>query len=98
MRFTRLARLLLCGVIPTGVTCGGDSSGPATPEFVLTQLTAGSSHTCGLTTGGAAYCWGDNLYGQLGDGSTSDRTRPVAVAGGLVFQAISAGLHHPCRA
>jgi len=45
-----------------------------------TSLVAGSSHTCGLTTGGAAYCWGRNDFGQLGDGTTTETWTPVRVA------------------
>jgi alpha-tubulin suppressor-like RCC1 family protein len=59
-------------------------------------VSAGRYHTCGLTTGGSAYCWGDNGYGQLGDGTTTDRTTPVAVSGGLTFEAVSAGGGHTC--
>jgi alpha-tubulin suppressor-like RCC1 family protein len=45
-------------------------------------LAAGSTHVCGLASGGAAYCWGDDRYGQLGDGRSGDgvvSTTPVAV-------------------
>jgi alpha-tubulin suppressor-like RCC1 family protein len=45
------------------------------------QVSAGSGHTCRVTTGGLAYCWGVNFLGQLGDGTTITRRRPVAVAG-----------------
>jgi alpha-tubulin suppressor-like RCC1 family protein len=62
----------------------------------FTSISAFGSHTCGTTDTGAAYCWGYNGLGQLGDGTTSDRTSPVAVSGGLVFQAISAGADHTC--
>jgi alpha-tubulin suppressor-like RCC1 family protein len=55
-----------------------------------------SSHTCGLTTGGSARCWGRNDYGQLGDGTKISRTTPVTVSGGLTFEAVSAGRHHTC--
>jgi alpha-tubulin suppressor-like RCC1 family protein len=65
--------------------------------LVLQSLSAaGEYHTCGLTPGGAAYCWGNNQYGELGDGTTSQRTSPVAVSGGLVFQSINAGKYHTC--
>jgi alpha-tubulin suppressor-like RCC1 family protein/uncharacterized protein YjdB len=55
-------------------------------------VSAGFRHTCALTLGGAAYCWGDNTFGQLGTGSFGGGSDvPVAVAGGLTFIAISAG-------
>jgi len=52
--------------------------------------------TCGLTTGGAAYCWGSDSHGQLGDGSTANSTVPVPVTGGLIFSEISSGVFHTC--
>jgi alpha-tubulin suppressor-like RCC1 family protein len=60
------------------------------------SISAGYKHTCALTSGGQAWCWGDNTYGQLGDGGTTLRTSPVLVAGGLTFRQISAGYHHTC--
>jgi alpha-tubulin suppressor-like RCC1 family protein len=39
--------------------------------------------TCGKTYADLAYCWGANGYGQIGDGTSDDRLRPVAVAGPL---------------
>ena len=68
----------------------------------FTSLVAGEAHTCGLASVGTAYCWGRNGSGQLGDGtrdywgSTSDRTVPVAVTGGLIFETIQASGWHTC--
>jgi alpha-tubulin suppressor-like RCC1 family protein len=45
----------------------------------LTQVSAGSQHACALDTAGRAYCWGINRFGELGDGSTTDSSGPVAV-------------------
>jgi alpha-tubulin suppressor-like RCC1 family protein len=52
--------------------------------------------SCGLTTGGAAYCWGDNADGQLGDGTTTRRLIPTPVAGGLTFRSFAVGNGHAC--
>jgi alpha-tubulin suppressor-like RCC1 family protein len=60
-------------------------------------IAGGLEHTCGVTTGGSAYCWGDNDHGQLGDGTDLDRfITPVPVAGGLSFASLTAGTGHTC--
>ena len=53
-------------------------------------------HTCGLIGSGAAYCWGDNEVGMVGDGTTVDRLVPTAVAGGHRFNSLDAGFRHTC--
>lgn len=52
--------------------------------------------TCGVATGGAAYCWGTNDGGQLGDGTTTRRLTPTPVAGGLTFISLAVGNSHVC--
>ncbi|NDE60266.1 MAG: RCC1 repeat-containing protein, partial [Acidimicrobiia bacterium] len=63
----------------------------------VTAVAVGEYHTCALTSAGAVKCWGNNDRGQLGDGTRTTRTAPVAVSGltsGVT--AITAGEYHTC--
>lgn len=68
----------------------------ATVALAFQSLAAGQGHTCGLAINGAAYCWGDNSFGALGDGTSTDRANPVLVLGGLTFRTLVAGSRHTC--
>ena len=50
----------------------------------------------GLSTTGAAYCWGENAWATLGDGTKSRHARPAPVKGGLTFQTLTTGGHFAC--
>jgi alpha-tubulin suppressor-like RCC1 family protein len=80
----------------TPVHVGGSGSAP----LIFTSLSAGSSHTCGVTVDNALYCWGLNGNGELGDGTTTSRSAPVQVVGSgaapLMFTAVSAGEAFNC--
>jgi len=73
---SRLTPVLVCGV------CGG---------LTFTSISAGASHSLGITNTGVAYAWGRNASGGLGDNSTTQRNTPVLVCGGLTFSSIAAG-------
>jgi alpha-tubulin suppressor-like RCC1 family protein len=47
----------------------------------FTSINAATLHACGRTADGRVYCWGDNANGQLGSGTTTPSTVPVAVIG-----------------
>jgi alpha-tubulin suppressor-like RCC1 family protein len=47
----------------------------------FTKVTAGTDFTCALKTDSTVWCWGLNTSGQLGDGTTTNRNRPVQVSG-----------------
>lgn len=66
----------------------------------VTALAAGWGHTLALKTNGTVWAWGDNHYGQLGDGATEGRSTPVQVKGpnssGVLTDvvAVAAGVNH----
>lgn len=77
-----------------------DTASVAVPDAAVAgvrSVATGGYHTCAISRSGAVFCWGDNSYGQLGDGTTVSRTLPVRV-GGLTgsFVSVSAGEGHTC--
>jgi alpha-tubulin suppressor-like RCC1 family protein len=97
------------GQIGTGSSGGPDACPPATTGggchayavpvaggHVFRQVSAGGRFTCGVTSAGAALCWGRNDLGQLGVGDTGHRSAPTAVSGGRTFASVSSGGSHAC--
>ncbi len=85
---------LACSTSPVPVTGG--------IHFVFTvggsipSVSAGADHACGVSPGGATYCWGFGTYGQLGAGDTTTRATPVPVSSSMMFAAVSAGNAFTC--
>jgi alpha-tubulin suppressor-like RCC1 family protein len=87
-----------------GALGNGKTANSSTPVAVsglssgVVAIAAGQGHTCALTSAGAVQCWGDNEFGQLGNGSHNAASRtPVPISrlsNGVV--AIAAGAYHTC--
>jgi hypothetical protein len=93
------------GQLGNGISSGGSSLTPAlvvgavvSNAFLLSRVTAGGFHACGLNASGSAFCWGQDSVFQLanGDGKTVNSTTPIPVAGGFAFTTLSAGSKHTC--
>jgi alpha-tubulin suppressor-like RCC1 family protein len=68
-----------------------------TGSHIWADLAAGYDYgTCGRTTDGKTWCWGHNIAGQIGDGSTFNRTVPTLVSGGFTFAEIETGASRTC--
>src|SRR5262249_14866354 len=59
----------------------------------LLQITSGGGSTCGVTASGAGWCWGDNTYGALGNGTLTSSAQPTQVVAtdGVSWATIRAG-------
>jgi alpha-tubulin suppressor-like RCC1 family protein len=91
-----------CALMNSGeVRCWGSGSNTPQTAVGLTSgviaIDSGATHTCFITTSTALKCWGWNIQGQLGDGTTMSRDMPVTVSGfstGAV--AVAGGAYHTC--
>jgi alpha-tubulin suppressor-like RCC1 family protein len=82
--------------VPVAVATHGALAGQQ-----IAQISTGSDGACALDTAGAAYCWGDNDFGEVGDGTTASSSSPVAVytkgaLAGRKLTQISAGYEDSC--
>jgi len=101
-----------CGLTDGTVYCWGSfgTNVPSATQAALGPVTLagtdvvgvvsfalGTSHACGIIVDGSAVCYGSNGSGQLGDGTTTDRTSaPVRVSGNVHFTSLTAGNLFTC--
>ncbi|HKN68873.1 MAG TPA: hypothetical protein VJW73_21460 [Gemmatimonadaceae bacterium] len=87
----------VAGQLGTGdVTLTKTEPSAVAGNLSFSSLSLGNAFTCGLTSDGTAYCWGDNTVGQLGDGTLAQRSRPTPVNTTERFRLLTAGFEHAC--
>jgi alpha-tubulin suppressor-like RCC1 family protein len=62
----------------------------------ISQISGGIFHSCAVDTDGQAFCWGDNLYSQLGVTGAGARLTPARVSGGTSFRQVFASYVSSC--
>lgn len=72
----------------------GAGAAEAIGDLNFTDLAGGRNHSLGLNWDGKIYAWGDNSYGQLGDGTNISKSSPVAIQGNRNFLDISSSADH----
>ncbi|MEZ4461668.1 MAG: hypothetical protein R3E66_18480 [bacterium] len=88
LKFTALAlgSTFSCGLAEQQLFCWGELVGESSEFPVLVdegpyeRIEATDDHGCGMRTDSTVRCWGENGFGQLGDGTTNDSPTPVAFA------------------
>jgi len=66
---------------------------PVLGGYKFKQIYGGAGHVMGLATNENIYTWGDNTYGQLGDGTAISKSSPTLVIGAYTFKQIVAGIY-----
>lgn len=85
-------------LLPT-IAVASPSGGVTAPITGIARVVGGSGHSCAIATGGAMLCWGDNVYAQVGDGTSEERWTAVPVIGlAGAAQTAGAGGSHTCAA
>ncbi|MCX8069677.1 MAG: hypothetical protein N2738_04155, partial [Thermodesulfovibrionales bacterium] len=61
---------------------------------IFHMMSAGIVHTVAIKSDGTLWAWGDNYYGQLGDGSNSNKSKPTKIGGDNNWVSVAAGRRH----
>jgi alpha-tubulin suppressor-like RCC1 family protein len=94
IKSTRVDQLTAYNVTDT-VTVSEDLAKFLSPP-IFSSISAGGASTCGIAVGGTAYCWGNNMNGELGNGTRNNSATPFPVSGGHIFISLSTGNNHTC--
>jgi alpha-tubulin suppressor-like RCC1 family protein len=94
MKQTILRMVAGLGVVAGLVAIPAQPSQAAALQF--TTISIGNTFACGVATTNSVYCWGSNSYGQLGDGTTTNRFVPTTVSTAQLFVTVTVGSYHAC--
>jgi alpha-tubulin suppressor-like RCC1 family protein len=90
------------GANASGQLGNGTTVASTTPVSVssaaggATSISVGSSSSCLINSAGSTRCWGDNIFGQLGNGTTTPRTTPGTITGLSRGRQVSVGRNFAC--
>jgi alpha-tubulin suppressor-like RCC1 family protein len=85
------------GQLGNGTTANSSVPVRISSSLLFGDVSVGPNFACAYQgTGGPAWCWGANESGQLGNGTTTSSSIPVAVSSGVAFGSVNAGPHFVC--
>jgi hypothetical protein len=93
-----------CALVAGGsIQCWQTVNGPGAglgsavvPLAAATAVATSGAHTCAVLADTTVACWGDNLFGELGNGTTEDSETPVPVSNLSGVTALATGWYHTC--
>jgi signal peptidase I len=96
-----LVSIVVFSVLPStaafsATTANTSDTFTASEWELFVAVVGGEVHSCGVNDEGKVWCWGRNDKGQLGDGTTTNRTVPIEVTGMTGAAQVTAGLKHSC--
>jgi alpha-tubulin suppressor-like RCC1 family protein len=81
-------------LIPLAVVIGYEADAAVATDWQ--SAVAGNGVTCAVRVGGTLWCWGYNVEGQVGDGTTTNRSMPVRVGSATNWDSVSTGGSSEC--
>lgn len=97
LRSLRLVPVIAGAAAVAATAASGGQTAPSAFPPAFSQIVTGYRHTCAITRAGSrVMCWGENSWGQIGDGTRKHRRYPHYVVGLSGVKAISAGAGMTC--
>lgn len=100
MTVRQLARIVSLGAVVAAAAFALASPAQEASASSYTAVAAGGQHTCAKTTSGGLQCWGNNTFGQLGNGAYLTSTGVATAVAGLSsgVSQVDLGTWHSCAA